>query len=141
MKLVDKAMKVLVPVDGSKNSIEGLQEDVEHVRHRAGKIILINVQPDGVDSMVEHRDQDTLGKIADRILEKAEKIILPSGVKYEKVVEFGQPANAIIEYADKEKIDVIIVGSRGLTGIKRFLLGSVASRLVTYAHCNVMVIK
>jgi nucleotide-binding universal stress UspA family protein len=47
----------------------------------------------------------------------------------------------IVEYAEKEKIDLIVVGTRGMSRFRKLLLGSVASKVVTYAHCNVMVVK
>ncbi|MGA9152235.1 MAG: universal stress protein [Candidatus Nitrosopolaris sp.] len=47
----------------------------------------------------------------------------------------------LLEYAEKENIDLIIVGTRGRSGFKKLLLGSVASEVVKYAHCPVMVIK
>ena len=47
----------------------------------------------------------------------------------------------IIEYAEREKVDLIIVGSNGKTGIKKLLLGSVASAVVAHSHCPVLVIK
>jgi nucleotide-binding universal stress UspA family protein len=46
-----------------------------------------------------------------------------------------------VNYAEEEKVDLITIGTRGRTGIIRMLLGSVASAVVTYAHCPVMVVK
>ena len=48
---------------------------------------------------------------------------------------------SIVEYAEEHKIDLIVVGTRGMSGIKKMLLGSTASGVVTYAHCPVMVVK
>jgi nucleotide-binding universal stress UspA family protein len=48
---------------------------------------------------------------------------------------------AIVDYADKENVDLIVIGTRGKTGLKRALLGSVASGVVTYATCPVLVVK
>jgi nucleotide-binding universal stress UspA family protein len=48
---------------------------------------------------------------------------------------------AITNHAEKENADLIIVGTRGRTGFKKILLGSVASGVVAYAHCPVMIIK
>jgi nucleotide-binding universal stress UspA family protein len=48
---------------------------------------------------------------------------------------------AIVEYAEDKNIDLIVVGSRGMSGFKKLLLGSVASGVVTYAHCPVLVVK
>lgn len=53
----------------------------------------------------------------------------------------GQPAEVIIDIANQEQADLIVVGSRGLTGIQRFLLGSVSSRVSEHAHCSVMIVR
>ena len=47
----------------------------------------------------------------------------------------------ILEYAEEKSIDLIVVGTRGRSGFKRLLLGSVASSVVSYAHCPVMIVK
>jgi nucleotide-binding universal stress UspA family protein len=47
----------------------------------------------------------------------------------------------IVEYAEREKIDLIVIGTRGRSAFKRILLGSTASGVVTHAHCPVMVVK
>ncbi len=57
------------------------------------------------------------------------------------VVGEGSVSKEISEYAEDHKIDLIVVGTRGMTGIKKMLLGSTASDIVTYAHCPVLVIK
>jgi nucleotide-binding universal stress UspA family protein len=49
--------------------------------------------------------------------------------------------SAIVDYAERENIDLIVIGTRGRTGFKKMLLGSVASDVVTYAHCPVLVVK
>jgi nucleotide-binding universal stress UspA family protein len=46
-----------------------------------------------------------------------------------------------VEYAEEHKIDLIVIGTKGRSGIKKMLLGSTASGVVTYAHCPVMVVK
>jgi nucleotide-binding universal stress UspA family protein len=48
---------------------------------------------------------------------------------------------AIVDYSEDKEVNMIVVGSRGMTGFKKMLLGSVASGVVTYAHCPVVVIK
>lgn len=47
----------------------------------------------------------------------------------------------IMEYAEQEKMDLIVMGTRGSSGLKNLLLGSVVSSVITYAHCPVMVVK
>ncbi len=50
-------------------------------------------------------------------------------------------AGSIVEYAENKNINLIVVGTRGISGFKKLLLGSVASGIVTYAHCPVLVVK
>jgi nucleotide-binding universal stress UspA family protein len=59
-----------------------------------------------------------------------------------KVVSSGYSAGQIIvDLAEKEKVNLIVVGTRGMTGFKKLLLGSVALEVVTYSYCDVMVVK
>jgi nucleotide-binding universal stress UspA family protein len=57
------------------------------------------------------------------------------------LVDISSVVKEIVDYAHKNKLDMIVVGSRGLSGIKKMLLGRVASAVVTYAHCPVLVAK
>jgi nucleotide-binding universal stress UspA family protein len=59
-----------------------------------------------------------------------------------ELINSARPVDyVILEYAEEQKIDLIVVGTRGRTGFKKLLLGSIASSIVTYAHCPVTVIK
>jgi nucleotide-binding universal stress UspA family protein len=49
--------------------------------------------------------------------------------------------SVIVDYAERENVDLIVIGTRGRTGFKKMLLGSVASDVVTYSHCSVLVVK
>lgn len=62
-------------------------------------------------------------------------------VKSDVLIKYTSVVKEILDYAEKHKIDLIITGSRGMTGFKKMLLGSVASGVVTYAHCPVLVVK
>ena len=53
----------------------------------------------------------------------------------------GNPSEEIIDYAKEQQINLIIIPSHGHTGIRRFLLGSVAERVVRFAHCPVLVLR
>ena len=66
-----------------------------------------------------------------------------SGIKVEtKIAEsVGSPTSTIVDYAKKENVDLIVVGTRGRTKLKKILLGSVASGVATYAPCTVMVVR
>ena len=59
-----------------------------------------------------------------------------------KVISIGASVEtSIVEYAENKNIDLVIIGTRGRTGFKKLLLGSVASGVIIYAHCAVLVVK
>jgi nucleotide-binding universal stress UspA family protein len=78
-------------------------------------------------------------KHADRVRQMArQKNIM---VKTDVIVSISSVVKEIVDFVHKNKIDMIVVGSRALSGIKKMLLGRVASAVVTYAHCPVLVAK
>ena len=76
-----------------------------------------------------------------RLNKKLDDINKKIQLKTEVIATDRSTAGAIVEYAEHKNIDLIVIGTRGRSGIKRMLLGSVASGVVTYAHCPVLVVK
>jgi nucleotide-binding universal stress UspA family protein len=62
-------------------------------------------------------------------------------VKTDVIIATTSVVKEIVEYAEDNKVDMIVIGSRGVTGLKKILLGSVANGVVTYSHCPVLVVK
>lgn len=75
------------------------------------------------------------------ILNRAEKILRDQGVPCHTLLAEGPVAQQIINVAEDNGADYIFMGSRGLRGLKRMLLGSVADSVIKYAHCAVTVIR
>jgi len=63
------------------------------------------------------------------------------GIALETAVLVGHPAEQIVHFAEEHGVDLIVVGNRGLSQGKRWLLGSVSERVLRYAHCPVMVVR
>jgi nucleotide-binding universal stress UspA family protein len=82
-----------------------------------------------------------LREVAESVLKRASADALSKGVEVETHAREGQPAEVIIDIANQKQADLIVVGSRGLTGIKRYLLGSVSSKVSEHAPCNVMIVR
>ena len=82
-----------------------------------------------------------LREVAESVLKRAAADALRKGVEVETHAREGQPAEVIIDIANQKQADLIVVGSRGLTGIKRYLLGSVSSKVSEHAPCNVMIVR
>jgi nucleotide-binding universal stress UspA family protein len=85
--------------------------------------------------------EEALRKQAEELLSEAEQFGKKEGVKVDKEVIVASPSAAIIDYAKMNNIDLITVGTMGMTGLKRFLLGSVANNVITHAHCPVLAVR
>lgn len=130
-----KISKILVAVDGSENANKGLQYGVQLAQKFNAEIMVMNVMERGFFGLKPKVAQD----IGERILSKAAEEV--KGTSATKRLEFGNPAEKIIEVANKEKYDLIVVGSRGLSRTKRFFLGSVSDDVCHHAHCSVLIVR
>jgi nucleotide-binding universal stress UspA family protein len=142
-------MKVLVPIDGSKHSTEGLRVASHFAKTNKAKIFILNVIPSVADVDLElsasDRDRllESLKRRGEDLLTKAKDQMKTSGVTdiNTVLVTGDSPAHEIVSFAEKEKIDLVVIGSKGKSATARFLLGSVASKVVKYSHCCVYVVK
>jgi nucleotide-binding universal stress UspA family protein len=73
-------------------------------------------------------------------IQYAKEVAEDKGIDYEGVVVEGDPANAILEFVEQNKADMIIVGTLGKGGFERFLLGSVADKVVRHSKISVLVV-
>jgi len=88
------------------------------------------------------KDWKNILRIKGRVaIGNVEKMGEEAGVKVKSVFLKGIPADKILEYARENNIDLIVVGTHGLTGIKKFLIGSIAERVVRHSRVPVMVIR
>jgi nucleotide-binding universal stress UspA family protein len=79
--------------------------------------------------------------VADGVLARATRELEAEGVEVEMHAREGDPADVIIRVAEEKDAELIVVGSRGLTGLQRFLLGSVSSKLSHHAPTSLMVVR
>lgn len=86
--------------------------------------------------------EEELRKQADEMLSEAELLGDKEEVKVDKAIIVAPScAAAIIDYAKKNNVDLIVVGTKGMTGLKHFLLGSVANNIISHAHCPVLAVR
>jgi nucleotide-binding universal stress UspA family protein len=89
------------------------------------------------ESQVEARQE----RDGQALLERACNLLLKTGIESSPVLVRGDAATEIIAYADKENIDLIVAGSRGLSSFQGWLMGSVSRKLVHYSNCSVLIVK
>ena len=138
--------RILVGVDGSEKSLEAAEYAINLAEKCKSELLLIiNILP--IEPWYHGEYPYSWGKPAvlegvyDKIKDKADKLNLNSKADVEMTPRTTNPSVALVIYSEKNNVDLIVVGTRGRTGFKKMLLGSVASRVVTYAHCPVLVIK
>jgi len=142
-------MNVLVPIDGSKHSSEGLRVASHFAKSNKARIFIVNVIPSVADIDLElsaserNKLLESLRRRGEDLLAKAKFQMATNGVNdiNTALVTGDSPAQEIVAYAEKEKADLIVIGSKGKSATARFLLGSVASKVVKYSHCCVYVAK
>jgi nucleotide-binding universal stress UspA family protein len=136
--------KILVGTDGSETAAEAVRQAGELARlHGAELIVLHGAKTTssgaGGGMYAAPVDPDAIRSAAQEILEQAESS-LGSESKVRTIFREGDPAEAVLDAAEEEGADLIVVGNRGMRGAKRFLLGSVPNRVAHHAPCSVLIV-
>ena len=142
-------MKILVPVDGSKYSMEGVRVALDYAKTKGADITIMTVTPfvSGLDLEISAKELESLtekmNQRAEEVLESAEGILKAEGVSSETILSSAvSAADEILDTAEKDGTDLIIIGNRGLaSAATRFLMGSVASKVATHAPCSVYIAR
>jgi len=142
-------MKILVPVDGSKYSMAALDVAIDYAKTKGASICLINVMPyiEAVDLEISAHEREKVNKSmekrADYVVQQACGILAGKDViaTCRHIVTSTSVPDAIIDDAENEKVDLIIIGSKGLSQSSRFKMGSVAAKVVKHSPCSVYVVK
>jgi nucleotide-binding universal stress UspA family protein len=140
--------KILVATDGSKYSLAAASEAIGIAKRCGAFLYVVSALPSESSPFDIVHSEMLKGPIEQYELREAEKnvkdvmlIAEQEGIPARTIVESGPPYKAILEAAEKEKIDLIIMGSHGRTGMERLLMGSVAERVVGHAACAVLIVK
>ena len=143
-------MRILVAVDGSDESFHALRA-LGHLA-RAEKLTVLNAldvprlaYPMGGEPRVMEdfslSIQEVMREDSERLLNRIASLLPMNTGPVSKEIETGTPAEAILAAAEKEKTDLIVLGSRGLGPVKELLLGSVSHRVATHASCPTLIVN
>jgi nucleotide-binding universal stress UspA family protein len=135
--------KIIIAFDGSDHSRKAFDLGIEMAVHYSAKVYVLAVVrtpdvPDDVETeaLIENATESYEKSFA-QLKEKAKKA--PSGCSFE--IRVGHPADQIVSFADEIKADLIVLGHRGRSEISRWLLGSISKRVLSYAHCSVLIAR
>jgi len=141
-------MKILLLVDGSTSALNAAKYVGKLAKDLRSKctVTLISIHDDvGLGHVKQFVAtsvvNDYLREVSEKELKPAQKALDSAGVKHSMVIKRGNVADEIIALANKEKFDLIVMGSKGRTGIVDALMGSIAQKISTAAKQPVLLIK
>jgi nucleotide-binding universal stress UspA family protein len=141
---------VVVGTDGSDTATQAVREAIELARVLSAKLEIVSAYEPvpGARLRDERREapEDLQWMISPRedvesTLRAAAVLATEAGVKAELYPRQGDPADAIIDVAEERQADLIVVGNKGMTGAKRFLLGAVPNKISHHAPCSVLIVR
>ena len=135
--------KILVPIDGSKNSLRGLDVAIGLARQCDAVIVGLNVikVPPGIVLNKKKLESGSI-KAVEMLMDAAKTKAARHGIQLNyKIIKGADPGYDIVQYSKKHKNDLIIIGARGLGGLKEAFLGSVSNYVLHKSKIPVMIIK
>jgi nucleotide-binding universal stress UspA family protein len=142
--------KILVPIDGSEYSLKAAKYAIKIAKDKNAQLLCIHIItpriPYGYSSSIPTTDKshteikDKVQDLFDIVRQKAKN----AGLQYMKTdvfVDVKSVSESILNYTANEDIDLIVIGTKGRTGLKRFLIGSVANAVIQHAHCPILLVR
>ena len=141
---------IMVATDCSNAAKKGVDSAVKRAKLNKAKLYAVHVIAPGETKVTQHDPRDAewekhmkehlmaQGKEATHYVETAGKIV---NVAVEPVVLEGNPASEIVNFAEKNDVELIVMGTLGKTGVQRFLLGSVTENVVRHSKVPVLVVR
>jgi nucleotide-binding universal stress UspA family protein len=142
--------RIVVGTDGSDTAREAVRQAADLAKQVGATLDVVSAfEPVSETRLREERQQvpsdvaHTVGPTEDveATLSEAAAAVKADGVDVNTYAREGDPADAILDVAEEQKADLIVVGNKGMTGAKRFLLGSVPNKVSHHAPCSVLIIR
>jgi len=132
---------IVVGTDGSETADEAVRQAAQLARALGARVHLVCVYEPGAGADAQDGWASGTREAVDATLARSAAVIEAEGVEVERYPQRGDPADAILDVAEERDADLIVIGNRGRTGAKRFLLGSVPNRISHHAPCAVLIIR
>ena len=141
---------IVVGTDGSDTAGKAVEEAIDLAKSVGASICLVSAYEPVPQARLREEARQTPADLqwmvnpredVDNTLRDASGGIEGAGVEVATYAREGDPADAILDVAEEQKADLIVVGNKGMTGAKRFLLGSVPNKVSHHAPCSVMIIR
>jgi nucleotide-binding universal stress UspA family protein len=141
---------IVVGTDGSQTAREAVRQAIELARTVGAAIELVSAYEPVPAARLRREAREAPPDLqwainpredVEAVLEEAGGRVRAAGVELRTYAREGDPADAILDVAEERSADLIVVGNKGMTGAKRFLLGSVPNKVSHHAPCSVLIIR
>lgn len=135
--------KILVAFDGSEFSRAALVESSNWIKRHGGRIIMVHaVYFDEEEFTIAPEQREKRFELGKKVCyQTRETISSEFGIDVESLVCEGEPPDVIVDIAREKKVELVSMGTYGRKGLKRLIMGSVTSKVILHAPCDVMVVK
>ncbi|KGE17010.1 universal stress protein [Paenibacillus wynnii] len=136
--------RILLAVDGSENSVRATKEAVKIGSSSPNckfEVISVADFSKAKIEILHAQGKEELELKRREKLAPIEQILKQGNISYKVKILHGEPGPTIIDYANKEKVELVIIGSRGLNSLQEMVLGSVSHKVVKRVHCPVLIVK
>ena len=141
---------IVVGTDGSDTATEAVRQATELAKSVGARVHVVSAYEPVPEGRLRQERQDVPADLqwsinpredVEATLRHAAEGIEEAGVQVDTFAREGDPADAILDVAEEQSADLIVVGNKGMTGAKRFLLGSVPNKVSHHAPCSVLIIR
>jgi nucleotide-binding universal stress UspA family protein len=141
--------KILCPTDFSEPSFKGIEAANELAEHFSSRLILINVvvppypmgAPGVPASYQIEKYYEEMTQYANQSMEKIEKEMISSDVEVRRFVVQGDAVDEIVQRAENENVDLMVIATHGWTGWRKWVFGSVTDKVMRLAKCPVLTVS
>jgi nucleotide-binding universal stress UspA family protein len=136
--------KILLATDGSEHSKRAAENAINIAKCSPNskiEVVYVIDHDKAKSEVLKNWNAADIGDKRKERMKDVEKLAKESGVSYEIKVLHGEPGPSIVEYANKNQFDIVIIGSRGLNTVQEFVLGSVSHKVAKRANCPVLIVK
>ena len=135
---------ILLAADGSENSLRAANEAIKLAKCSSNSIIEVVMVTDFDKSMqdiLHAQSSDSLLLERKRKISNVEQVLKREQVNYKITLLKGSPGPEIVRYANEQKVDLLVIGSRGLNVLQEMVLGSVSHKVIKRVNCPALIVK
>ncbi|NMO97852.1 universal stress protein [Paenibacillus lemnae] len=135
---------ILLAADGSQNSLRAAKETIKLAAafpQCTVEVVMVADYDKSRYDILHAVSSSELELKRRKILAPVEELLQTNNISYRVKILHGEPGPAIVDYANQEKVELLVIGSRGLNALQEMVLGSVSHKVVKRAQCPVMIVK